>query len=145
VSHPHATSQNINCICRTETYILWRCRLHHAPRKSHKKFKSTFDGTSYTRLYTPGDARRGSKYNAIDATWPVFNHLTPNGHFSGRTAPLTSSRCILYIYSTNIRTENFKHAAHSPFFPLQNAVYFIMLPFFGSCIIHILYTECAKI
>ena len=32
-------------------------------------------------------------------------------------------------YSTNIRTEYFKHAAHSPFFFLQNAVYFIMLPF----------------
>jgi hypothetical protein len=54
----------------------------------------------------------------------------PNGHFSGRTTPLTYRRCILYIYSTNIRTEYFKHAAHSPFFPLQNAVYFIMLPFF---------------
>jgi hypothetical protein len=62
-----------------------------------------------------------------------------------RTAPLTSRRCILYIYSTNIRTEYFKHAAHSPFIPLQNAVYFIMLPFFGSCIIHILNTGCAKI
>jgi hypothetical protein len=35
----------------------------------------------------------------------------------------------LYIYSTNIGTEYFKYAAHSPFFPLQNAVYFIMLPF----------------
>jgi hypothetical protein len=58
-----------------------------------------------------------------------INHLTPNGHFSGRTAPLTSRRCILCIYSTNIRTEYFKHAAHSPFFPLDNAVYFIMLPF----------------
>ena len=34
-----------------------------------------------------------------------------------------------YIYSTNIRTEYFKHAAHSPYFPPQNAVYFIMLPF----------------
>jgi predicted membrane protein len=33
------------------------------------------------------------------------------------------------IYSTDIRTEYFKHAAHSPFFPLQNVVYFIMLPF----------------
>ena len=32
-------------------------------------------------------------------------------------------------YSANIRTEYFKHAAHSPFFSLQNAVYFIMLPF----------------
>jgi hypothetical protein len=37
-----------------------------------------------------------------------------------RTALLTSRRCILYIYSTNIRPEYFKHAAHSPFFPLQN-------------------------
>jgi hypothetical protein len=33
-----------------------------------------------------------------------------------------------FIYSTNIRTEYFKHATYSPFFPLQNVVYFIMLP-----------------
>ena len=62
----------------------------------------------------------------------------------GRTAPLTSKRCILYTYSTNIGTEYFKRALHSPFFSLQNAVCFIML----TClvpIIHILYTECAKI
>ena len=58
-----------------------------------------------------------------------FNPLPPNDIYMCRTAPLTSRRCILYIYSTNIRTEYFKHAAHSPFFPLQNAVYFIMLPF----------------
>ena len=32
-------------------------------------------------------------------------------------------------YSTNIRTEYFKHAAHYPFISLQNAVYFITLPF----------------
>jgi hypothetical protein len=36
-----------------------------------------------------------------------FNPLMPNG----RNAPLTSRRCILNIYSTNIRTEYFKHAA----------------------------------
>jgi len=40
-----------------------------------------------------------------------FNHLTPNDHYMGRTAQLTSRCCILYIYSTNIRTEYFKHAA----------------------------------
>ena len=34
-----------------------------------------------------------------------------------------------FIYSTNMRTEYFKHAAYSPFFPLQNVVYFKMLPF----------------
>ena len=33
-----------------------------------------------------------------------LNPLTPNDHYSGRTAPLTSKRCILYIYSTNIGT-----------------------------------------
>ena len=44
-----------------------------------------------------------------------------------RTAPLTSKRCILYIYSTNIGTEYFKHALYSPFFSFQNAVCFIML------------------
>jgi len=32
------------------------------------------------------------------------------------TAALTSRRYILYIYSTNIHTEYFKHAALSPFF-----------------------------
>ena len=40
-----------------------------------------------------------------------INHLTPNGHYMGHTAQLTSRCCILYIYSTNIRTEYFKHAA----------------------------------
>ena len=39
----------------------------------------------------------------------IFNPLTPNDHYSGRTAPLTSKRCILFIYSTNIGTEYFKH------------------------------------
>jgi hypothetical protein len=58
----------------------------------------------------------------------IINHLTPNGHFSGRTATLTTDAAF-FIYSTDIRTEYFKHAAHSPFFPLQDAVYFIMLPF----------------
>ena len=64
-------------------------------------------------------------------------------YMSYRTANLQMLH--FFIYSTNIRTEYFKHAAHSQFFPLQNAIYFIMLPFFGSCIIHILNTGCAKI
>ena len=36
---------------------------------------------------------------------------------------------IVYIYSTNIGTEYFKHGVHSPFLPLQNAVYFIILTY----------------
>jgi len=58
-----------------------------------------------------------------------INPLMPNDHYSGRTAPLNSKRCILYIYSTNIRTEYFKLGIHSPFFSLQNAVCFIILTY----------------
>ena len=47
-----------------------------------------------------------------------------------------------YIYDiSNLRVI---HAAHYPFFS-PNAVCFIMLPFFGACIIHNLHTGCAKI
>jgi hypothetical protein len=59
----------------------------------------------------------------------LFNPLTPNDHYSGRTAPLTYKRCILYIYSTNIVTEYFKHGVYSLFFPLQNAVCSIILTY----------------
>ena len=48
-----------------------------------------------------------------------LNPLTPNDLYMSRTAPLTSKRCILYIYSTNIGTEYFKHALYSPFFSLK--------------------------
>ena len=46
---------------------------------------------------------------------------------SYRTANLQMLHFI--YYSTNIRTEYFKRVAHSPVVSLQNAVYFIMLPF----------------
>ena len=59
----------------------------------------------------------------------VFNPLAPNDLYISRTAQLTSRRRVLNIYSTNILTECFIHAAHPPFFSLQDAVYFIMLPF----------------
>ena len=57
------------------------------------------------------------------------NPPTPNDHYSGRTAQLTSKRCILYIYCTNMGTEYFKHGIYSPFFSLQNAVCFIVLTY----------------
>jgi hypothetical protein len=69
-----------------------------------------------------------------------INHLTPNGHFSGPTAPLTYRCRIFFIYSTDIRTEYFKQAAHSPFFPLQNVVSFIILPF----LVLVLFTFCIQ-
>ena len=83
-------------------------------------------------------------YFAVDVTQkdPLGFHVTPdvcgekiltlnplalNDLYIRRTAQLTSRRCISNIYSTNILTEYFKHAAHSPFYPLQDAVYFVML------------------
>ena len=65
-----------------------------------------------------------------------INRLTPNDLYMSRTAPLTSKRCILYIYSTNVGTEYFKHALCSPFFSLQNAVCFIML----TCLVSVSFT-----
>ena len=59
----------------------------------------------------------------------AVNPLTPNDPYSGRTAPLSSKHCSLYIYSTNTGTEYFKHGIYSPSFPLQNAVCFIILPY----------------
>ena len=58
--------------------------------------------------------------------------------------PLPSRCCILYISSTTVSTEYFKHAAHSPLFSSKCRL-FHNATFFGSCIIHILHTGCAKI
>jgi hypothetical protein len=57
------------------------------------------------------------------------NPFTPNEQYRYRTAPLTSKPFILYIYSTNIGTEYFKHGLYSPFFYLQNSVCFIILTY----------------
>jgi len=74
-----------------------------------------------------------------------FNRLTPNDPYMGSTAPRTSKLCILYVYSTKLGTEYFKHALYSPFFFSTKCSLFHNANLFGSCIIHILYTECAKI
>ena len=76
--------------------------------------------------------------------YAYINRLMPNDPYMGRTAPLTSKRCILYIYSTNIGTEYFKHALYSPFFSSKCSL-FHNANLFDSCIIHILFTGCAEI
>ena len=74
--------------------------------------------------------------NNIGWAVQIINRLTPNDPYMGRTAPLTSKSCILYIYSTNIGAEYFKHALYSPVLSLQNAVCFIML----TCLVPVLFT-----
>ena len=60
----------------------------------------------------------------------------------GHTATLQMLHFIFFL--TNISTEYFKHAAHSLFFSSKCRL-FHNATFLGSCIIHILYTGCAKI
>jgi len=53
---------------------------------------------------------------------------------------------ILYIYSTNIGTEYFKHGIYPPvFYPSSKCSLFHNSNIFGSCIIHILYTGVLKL
>ena len=80
----------------------------------------------------------------VSPTQNYLNPLTPNDPYMNRTAPLTSKRCILYIYSTNVSTEYFKHALYSPFFSSKCSL-FHNANLFGFCIIHISYTGCAEI
>ena len=77
-----------------------------------------------------------SEEETINMNERLFNRLTPNDPYMGRNAPLTSKRCILYIYSTNIGSEYFKHALYSQFFLFKNAVCFIML----TCLVPVLFT-----
>jgi len=71
----------------------------------------------------------------------IINPLTPNDHYRGRTSPLTSKICILYIYTINIGTEYFKHGIYSPFLSLQNAVCFIILTY----LVPVLFTLCIQV
>ena len=95
---------------------------------------------------TPLLVHRPSCRFTSDTRWmSTINRLTPNDLYMSRTAPLTSKRCILYIYSTNACTEYFKHALYSPFFFSSNCSLFHNANLFGSYISHILYTGCAEI
>ena len=49
------------------------------------------------------------------------------------------------FYSTNIGTEYFKRGIYFPFFSSSKCSLFHNSNVFGSCVIHILYTGCAKI
>ena len=75
----------------------------------------------------------------------VFNPLTPNDHYSNHTTLPTSKRRILYIYSTNIGTEYFKHGIYSLLFFSSKCSLFHNSNIFGSFIIHILYTGLLKL
>ena len=120
-------------------------QLHRVPwLKIYKTFNSMCNIHLYDFIY-----RHTLRYSTCNGgiascAIPHINSLTPNDHYSGHTTPLTSKRCILYIYSTNIVTEYFKHGIYSPFFSLKNAVCFIILTYLFLYYSHFIY-RCAKI
>ena len=59
--------------------------------------------------HTEDDAQENSRNDMVCCDDMILSPLKSNDPYRGRTAPLTSKRCILYIYSTNIGTEYFKH------------------------------------
>ena len=92
-----------------------------------------------TSRSTPVGKKENHLVNQLLRTVAV-NRLTLNDPYRGRTVPLTSKRCILYIYSANVGTAYFKHTLR--FFSSKCSL-FRNSNVFGSYI-HILYTGCAK-
>jgi len=74
-----------------------------------------------------------------------LNLLMPNINYSGRTALLTS-KVAFYIFIQQIQVLNILNVIYilSVFFSSKCSL-FHNSNLFGSCIIHILYTGCAKI
>ena len=98
----------------------------------------------YRKRYEGLKLQKTTSCSCSKAIHPL-NLLTPNDPYMGHTALLTSKHCILYIYSTNIGTEYFKHALYSSVFFSSKCSLFHNVNLFGSRIIHILYTGRAKI
>jgi hypothetical protein len=84
----------------------------------------------------------------VDGRWGLTRRLTFKNRASyiyiGRAYRYPADVAFYIFFSTNISTEYFKHAAHSPFFSSKYRLFHNAIVF-GSCIIHILYTGCAKI
>ena len=71
--------------------------------------------------------------------------MTPNDHYIGRTAPLTS-KVAFYIFIQKIWVLNILNMVYTlRFFPSSKCSLFHNSKVFGSGVIHILYTGCAKI
>ena len=72
----------------------------------------------------------------------IINPLTPNDHYSGHTAPLTS-KVAFYIFIQQIYVLNILNIVYTlSVFSSSKSSLFHNSNVFGSCI---LYTECAKI
>jgi hypothetical protein len=64
--------------------------------------------------------------------------------YTGRAYRYPTDVAFYIFFSTNISTEYFKHAAHSPFFS-SKCRFFHNATFFGYCIIHNLHIDVLKL
>ena len=74
----------------------------------------------------------------------IINPLTPNDPYRGCTAMLTS-KVAFYIFIQQIPVLNILNVVYTVLFFSSKCILFHNSNVFGSCIIHILYTGCAKI
>jgi hypothetical protein len=72
-----------------------------------------------------------------------LNHLMPNDHFSGRTAPLMYRCCIFYLFN-RYTYWIFLTCCLLAIFSSSKCRLFHNATFFGSCIFQILYTGVLK-
>jgi hypothetical protein len=87
-----------------------------------------------------------TKFSSVTPEFRLHNPLPPTDIYIYIYIYVCVCVCVSYCtanlqtlhfkYSTNIRTECFKHVAYFPFSFLQTAVYFIMLP----CLVPVLFT-----
>ena len=123
-----------------ERKLKGRCRMQWVASTLHttseQRVYGLFSNVNRSPVNVFITTMNSSVAEASTCTVKYFNRLMPNDTYMGRTALLTSKRCILYIYSTHLGTEYFKHALYFPFFPLQNAVCFIMV----TCLVPVLFT-----
>ena len=84
--------------------------------------------------------------NELEAhvTSSPFNLLTPNINYSGRPAPLTS-KVAFYLFIQQIQVLNILNMVYTLRLFSSKCSLFHNSNIFGSCVIHILYTGCAKI
>jgi hypothetical protein len=85
-----------------------------------------------------------SKDTKVLNMYSIFNHLTPNGHFSGRTTLLTYRWCI-FLFIQQIYILNILNMLHTLRFFLFKMSFISYATFFDSRIVHIFYTGYAKI
>jgi len=88
--------------------VLYGCETWSLTLREERRLR-VFDNRVLRKIFGP-------RRDEVTVEWrklhnKELNPLTPNDLYKRRTAQLTSRRYILYIYSTNMRTEYFKHAA----------------------------------